>query len=171
MRKMLSLVIAACAVATGASACEVPASFELQQAGLIAPLEAQIGAGFGLYLHPILQIRRQHYGVDFIAGTGEPITAVASGRVVEAKYQGAYGNTVRIEHGGEIATLYAHLSRYADRLAEGTCVKAGDVIGFVGSSGLSSQPHLHFEVHRAGEPIDPAPFLGVVVTPDAAGRR
>jgi murein DD-endopeptidase MepM/ murein hydrolase activator NlpD len=91
------------------------------------------------------------------AGSGTPIHACRSGEVVIAGSQGGYGNAVVVNHGGGMATLYAHQSQIAASV--GQQVAAGDVIGYVGSTGMSTGPHLHFEVRLSGNPVDPAPYL------------
>lgn len=122
--------------------------------GLIAPVPGRISSGFGMRRHPILGYRRMHNGLDFRAAHGTPIYAVTDGRVQMAGRNGGYGNYVRIAHDGGLATAYAHLSRIA--VNNGASVKRGQVIGYVGSTGLSTGPHLHYEMYRNGRPIDPA---------------
>jgi murein DD-endopeptidase MepM/ murein hydrolase activator NlpD len=99
----------------------------------------------------------RHLGIDLHAEYGEPIHACLAGIVVSAGWRGGYGNAVIIDHGGGMATLYAHQSRMA--VSAGQTVNAGDVIGYVGSTGYSTGPHLHFEVRIGGNPVDPAPYL------------
>jgi murein DD-endopeptidase MepM/ murein hydrolase activator NlpD len=96
-----------------------------------------------------------HRGVDFAAARGTPIYAAGSGKVVYRGRNGAYGRYIRIRHNGSYSTAYAHLKRYAKRLRSGSRVKQGQVIGYVGSSGLSTGPHLHYEVMRNGRLINP----------------
>jgi murein DD-endopeptidase MepM/ murein hydrolase activator NlpD len=98
-----------------------------------------------------------HPGVDMDATYGEPIHACRGGTVVSAGWQGGYGNAVVIDHGGGMATLYGHQSRLG--VSAGQQVNAGDVIGYIGSTGFSTGPHLHFEVRISGNPVDPAPYL------------
>ncbi len=121
------------------------------------PVPGPITSPFGPRRHPILGYVRMHTGVDMSAGSGTPIKAAEAGNVIHASGFGGYGNTVIIAHGGGLSTLYAHQSRVAVRA--GDSVARGEVIGYVGSTGLSTGPHLHFEVRRNGSPIDPAPFL------------
>ena len=99
----------------------------------------------------------QHPGIDLHASYGDPIYACRAGTVVSAGWDGGYGNAVVIDHGGGMATLYAHQSRMA--VTVGREVSAGEVIGYVGSTGYSTGPHLHFEVRIDGNPVDPAPYL------------
>jgi murein DD-endopeptidase MepM/ murein hydrolase activator NlpD len=121
------------------------------------PVPGEIRSGYGMRHHPILGYSRMHTGADMAAGSGTPIRACRAGRVLIAGSQGGYGNTVVIDHGGWMATLYAHQSSIA--VSEGQQVSVGDVIGYVGSTGMSTGPHLHFEVRLSGNPVDPAPYL------------
>lgn len=118
-----------------------------------APVNGHITSGFGMRFHPILHYARMHAGIDFGAAWGSPIFAVSDGLVSYAGYHGGHGNYVRIEHGGGLATGYGHMSRFA--VSPGTQVHAGQVIGYVGSSGLSTGPHLHFETYRNGQTVNP----------------
>ncbi len=113
----------------------------------------KIGSQFGPRLHPILGITRLHAGGDMGAPSGTPIHAAADGTVVIASVRGGYGNAVVIDHGNSLGTVYAHQSRLT--VTPGQVVKRGDVIGYVGSTGLSTGPHLHFETRVKGLPIDP----------------
>jgi len=121
------------------------------------PVPGEIRSGFGMRYHPILHYSRMHTGADMAAGSGDPIHSCRSGEVIIAESCGGYGNCVVIDHGGWMATLYAHQSRIA--VSVGQHVNAGDVIGYVGSTGMSTGPHLHFEVRLSGNPVDPAPYL------------
>lgn len=123
----------------------------------VRPVPGAITSGFGPRRHPILGTVRQHTGVDMTAGYGTAIKAADDGRVIYSGYYGGYGNTVIIDHGGGISTLYAHQSELG--ASNGDWVDAGDVIGYVGSTGLSTGPHLHFEVRRSGKPVNPADYL------------
>jgi murein DD-endopeptidase MepM/ murein hydrolase activator NlpD len=122
---------------------------------------SRISSRFGLRHHPILGFTRLHAGVDFAAPPGTPVLAAGAGRVVMAGFNGGYGRWVEISHDGGLATGYAHLSRIAAGVHSRVRVRQGQVIGFVGSSGLATGPHLHFELHRNGRPVDP---LGVART-------
>ncbi|MBT8213706.1 MAG: peptidoglycan DD-metalloendopeptidase family protein [Acidimicrobiia bacterium] len=124
---------------------------------LMRPVPGPISSGFGPRLHPILGYTRMHTGADMSAGQGDPIVAGADGVVILAAYNGGYGNTVMIDHGGGMVTLYAHQSSLA--VVYGQTVATGDLIGYIGSTGLSTGPHLHFEVRINGEPVDPAQYL------------
>jgi hypothetical protein len=104
--------------------------------------------------HPILGYRRMHEGLDFKASHGTPIVAVSDGRVSAAGRAGGCGIAVRLEHGEGLSTRYCHMSRMA--VGAGQTVKRGQVIGYVGSTGLSTGPHLHYEMYRGGRVINPA---------------
>ena len=105
--------------------------------------------------HPILKVRRPHYGVDFAARTGTPIRTVADGRVTYSRWKGAYGRLVEVSHGGGMKTRYAHLRRYGPGIRRGVHVKKGQTIGYVGCSGLCTGPHLHFEMWQDNRYVDP----------------
>lgn len=105
--------------------------------------------------HPVLGVRRPHYGVDYAAPVGTPIRSTGPGRVVHRGWKGGYGRTVIIQHGSEYTTLYAHMSGYASGLSQGDRVQRGQVIGYLGGSGMVTGPHLHFEFHVNGDPRDP----------------
>lgn len=117
----------------------------------------RLTSAFGMRDHPILRQRRQHNGVDLAAPQGTPVYATADGVVEMARYYGSYGNYVQIGHGGDLETRYAHLSGYTVRL--GDEVRKGDLIGYVGSTGRSTGPHLHYEVRVANEPVNPIPYM------------
>jgi murein DD-endopeptidase MepM/ murein hydrolase activator NlpD len=108
-------------------------------------------------LHPILGYTRMHTGVDMSAPYGQEIKAGGAGRVILAGVYGGYGNTVIIDHGGGMTTLYAHQSQV--NVAYGDEVAAAQVIGYIGTSGLSTGPHLHFEVRISGKPVDPVAYI------------
>jgi murein DD-endopeptidase MepM/ murein hydrolase activator NlpD len=124
---------------------------------LVRPVPGAITSGFGMRFHPILGYTRMHTGVDMTAGYGEQIKAAGSGRVILAAPYGGYGNTVIIDHGGGMTTLYAHQSQF--NVSYGDQVAAGEIIGYVGSSGLATGPHLHFEVRINGTPVDPEDYI------------
>ena len=106
-------------------------------------------------LHPILKIRRPHHGVDYAAARGTPVETVASGTVDFVGRKGGYGNLVVIKHGKTYETMYAHLSKFAAGLKKGRKVQQGDLIGYVGSTGLATGPHLDFRMKRSGTFVDP----------------
>ncbi|MEO0539342.1 MAG: peptidoglycan DD-metalloendopeptidase family protein [Cyanobacteria bacterium P01_A01_bin.105] len=124
---------------------------------MIFPTAGRITSRFGTRTHPVLGYRRFHGGIDFGASTGTPVNAADSGRVIFSGWYGGYGNAVIIDHGGGITTLYGHNSRLL--VSEGQTVQQGQAIAAVGSTGLSTGPHLHFEVRRNGNPVDPLGFL------------
>jgi murein DD-endopeptidase MepM/ murein hydrolase activator NlpD len=119
----------------------------------VRPVAGPVTSSFGMRLHPILRRRRMHNGVDFGARYGETIRAAAGGEVVMASYMRGYGNTVVLDHGGGVTTLYAHCS--ALLVSEGHVVAQGRPIARVGTTGLSTGPHLHFEVRQNGTPVNP----------------
>lgn len=124
-----------------------------QVATMAWPVAGRITSGFGLRVHPILRFARMHRGIDFGAGYGAPIVAAADGHVTTSGWAGGYGRQVRISHGGGLVTSYSHMSRL---VAEpGSFVRQGQLIGYVGSSGLSTGPHLHYEVLRNGTAVNP----------------
>ena len=125
--------------------------------GFVRPAVGQIVSGFGNRLHPILGDYRLHAGVDYDGNTGDPIIASRSGVVILAEYYGGYGHTVILDHGDGFSTLYAHLSSY--NVSVGDTVAAGRTLGAMGSTGLSTGPHLHFEIRRNGTAVDPLPYL------------
>jgi murein DD-endopeptidase MepM/ murein hydrolase activator NlpD len=105
--------------------------------------------------HPVLKVNRPHLGVDYGAPIGTPVRAVGDGTVVFAKYNGGGGNTIRIRHNSVYETIYKHLNGYAKGIRSGVKVRQGQVIGYVGNTGLSTGPHLHFEFYHAGRYVDP----------------
>ncbi|NNE74237.1 MAG: peptidoglycan DD-metalloendopeptidase family protein [Acidimicrobiales bacterium] len=115
--------------------------------------DAVPGSPFGIRLHPILRVARMHAGQDIAANFGDEIRAVAAGVVVHAEQRGGYGLVTVIDHGDQLASVYAHQSSFT--VVVGQQVHRGELIGYIGSTGLSTGPHLHFEVRALGEPIDP----------------
>ncbi len=122
------------------------------------PLEGlKLTSSFGMRNHPILGGRRAHKGIDLGAPIGTPIYATADGVVSKASWFGGYGLYVSLEHGGDLETRYGHMSRL--NVAEGQMVHKGDVIGFVGTTGNSTGPHLHYEVRVDGQAVNPIPYM------------
>ena len=121
------------------------------------PSNAPITSGFGYRMHPILGYMRFHSGVDFGADYGSPILAADRGVVIFAGWYGGYGNAVILDHGNGITTMYAHAQELY--VSEGQTVERGKAIAATGSTGLSTGPHLHFEVRKDGEPVDPMGYL------------
>ncbi len=122
------------------------------------PIEGfRFTSAFGMRDHPVIGGRRAHKGIDLAAPTGTPIYATADGTVSKAEWFSGYGLYVALEHGGEIQTRYGHMSRL--NVASGQQVRKGDLIGYVGSTGRSTGPHLHYEVRVAGEAVNPVPYM------------
>ncbi|MFA8300336.1 MAG: peptidoglycan DD-metalloendopeptidase family protein [Hyphomicrobiales bacterium] len=129
----------------------------LRRSFLKAPLTySRISSRFSnSRLHPVLKIRRPHHGVDYAAPRGTPVLAVGDGTVTKAVYSGGAGRMVKIKHNSTYTTAYLHLSKFGSGIKSGKRVKQGDIIGYVGSSGLSTGPHLDFRFYRNGQPLDP----------------
>ncbi len=129
----------------------------LRKAFLKAPLQfSRISSHFSsARMHPILRIVRPHYGVDYAAPLGTPVRAIGDGKIISATNEGGAGRMVKIQHNSVYATGYMHLSKFGDGVRAGAFVKQGDVIGYVGSSGLSTGPHLDFRFYKNGSPVDP----------------
>lgn len=124
---------------------------------LRTPLDAaRISSGYGMRRHPILGYSRMHQGIDFAAPSGTPVYAAGEGTVVTAGWHGGYGRAVVIRHNGGISSLYAHLSSIPRGLRPGMRVRQAQVIGRVGSTGMSTGPHLHYELHRNSAAVNPA---------------
>jgi murein DD-endopeptidase MepM/ murein hydrolase activator NlpD len=121
------------------------------------PVSASVSSPYGYRIHPILGYRKLHTGIDLSVGYGVPIHACDSGTVIYATWMGGYGNVIIIDHGSGISTLYAHQSSLA--VSTGTRVTRGQTVGYVGSTGFSTGPHLHFEVRVNGNPVDPMGYL------------
>ena len=136
------------------------------------PLDtSRMTSNYGMRTHPVLGGRGAHHGIDLAAPSGTPVFATADGMVGMAQYYSSYGNYVQIEHGGALQTRYAHLSDYT--VQAGDMVRKGDLIGYVGSTGRSTGPHLHYEVRVDGQPVNPQPYMQaeVAVSTDAAEGR
>lgn len=139
----------------------------LRKAFLKAPLKfSHISSRFSSSrLHPILRIRRPHYGVDYAAPTGTPVHAVGDGRVTKVAFERESGRIVRIRHNSVYETAYMHLSRFGSGIKPGVYVKQGDIIGYVGMSGLATGPHLDFRFYFNGSPVDPLKVKAPPVEP------
>jgi murein DD-endopeptidase MepM/ murein hydrolase activator NlpD len=124
-----------------------------------APGYKRITSDFGWRVHPIYKTKKYHSGIDIGVPWGKKIVAAGNGKVIYADWYGGYGQTVMIDHGGGIVTLYAHNSSL--KVKTGSIVKAGDTVAIAGSTGLSTGPHLHFEVRKNGEVVNPKPWLGL----------
>ncbi len=119
----------------------------------------EISSEFSLdRFHPIRRERRPHWGVDLAASYGTPVRAAATGVVSVSGWETGLGNCVRIDHAAGVASTYGHLSKIAPVVVPGASVERGQVIGYVGSTGLSTGPHLHYELRRDGEHVDPLEF-------------
>lgn len=140
-----------------------------ESAGMTLPVGGRVTSAFGRRMHPLLGVTRFHKGIDLAAAAGTPIRAAADGRVVSAGWHGGYGRQVALAHDGGLATSYSHMSRILAR--PGEAVKRGDIIGLVGSSGLSTGPHVHFEATRGGRPIDPRSATIDLPVPMNAAQR
>lgn len=141
----------------------------LRKAFLKAPLVfSRISSRFsGGRMHPILKIVRPHHGVDYAAPLGTPVVSIGDGRVIDASYQSGSGRIVKIRHNSVYSTAYMHLSRFGEGIRAGVYVKQGQTIGYVGSSGLSTGPHLDFRFYRNGSPVDPLKVEAPPVEPVA----
>lgn len=130
----------------------------LRSAMMRTPLQSfrRVSSNFGVRTHPISGYRKMHQGIDFAAGTGTPVVAPADGVVVEARRWGGYGNWLRIRHPNGLESGYGHLSRYGSGIRAGQRVSQGQVVAYVGSTGASTGPHLHYEIWRRGQRINPA---------------
>ncbi len=150
-----------------------PEGDNMRKAFLRAPVDfTRVSSNFNPNrLHPILKTRRPHQGVDYAARTGTPIMAAGDGRVISAGPKGGYGNTVVLQHGGNVTTLYAHMSRIAPRARVGQRVSQGDIIGYVGMTGLATAPHLHYEYRINGVHKNPRTVELPHAEPVPAARR
>lgn len=133
-----------------------PEGESLRQAFIRTPVDVgRISSHFGPRKHPLLGYNRQHQGVDYAAPTGTPIRAAGNGRIVHRGTRGGYGKTVIIDHGNNYKTLYAHMNDYRSGQSVGSRVRQGEIIGYVGMTGLASGPHLHYEFHQRDKPVNP----------------
>jgi murein DD-endopeptidase MepM/ murein hydrolase activator NlpD len=145
----------------------------LRRAFLRAPLEfRRISSAFSTgRFHPILKKSRPHHGIDYAAASGTPIRAVGDGVVARAGWGGGYGNVVEIRHRSAYSSRYAHMRAFAPGIRPGVRVRQGDLIGYVGSTGLSTGPHLHYEFHENGRPINPSSIKYLTGDPVPGGSR
>lgn len=127
----------------------IPSQMPLQKATLTSD--------FGMRVHPVLGGRRAHKGIDLAAPTGTPVFATADGVVGMAQWYSSYGNYVQVEHGASLETRFGHLSAFT--VQAGERVRKGQLIGYVGSTGRSTGPHLHYEVRIAGDAVNPLPYM------------
>lgn len=136
--------------------------------GMVTPVNGVMTSTFGPRKHPILGTVRIHKGVDWAAPVGTPIAAAFDGEITFQGDGGSYGNLVKISHGNGRETRYAHMQKFAIAAGVGTKVKAGDIIGYIGTTGLSTGPHLHFELYQNGEAIDPLGTVTAIASDDSA---
>ena len=130
----------------------------------ISPLgeqnKVQVTSGYGMKMHPILKVEKLHNGIDLKAEEGTPVVATASGTIEIAEFDNDHGNYVQIKHSDTFETRYSHLKNFI--VKSGSEVNKGDIIGYVGNTGMSTAPHLHYEVRKNGEPVDPKPYMNIV---------
>ena len=159
--------------ANGAASYYTPEGMSMRRQFLRTPVEfSRITSRFSSgRFHPILKTRRAHTGVDYGAPVGTPVRATSTGRILSLGLKGGYGQCVVIRHGGAYSTLYAHLSRFNANLRVGSYVEQGQVIGYVGKTGLATGPHLHYEFQVNGEHRNPLTYKFPGSTPIAAENR
>ena len=139
----------------------------IQKALMKTPINgARLSSPFGMRKHPIDGFNKMHRGTDFAAPMGTPIMASGSGTIKKAGWCGGGGNCVVIRHNTTYETIYAHMSKFAKGIKKGVRVKQGQTIGYVGSTGLSTGPHLHYEVIKDGEKVNPAHYYFNDLTPE-----
>lgn len=144
----------------------------LRKAFLKAPLSfRRISSSFShSRRHPILKVNRPHHGIDYVAPTGTPVSATADGRVSFIGSKGGYGKLIILSHRNGLQTYYGHLSRFAAGMRSGKQVQQGDLIGYVGATGIATGPHLHYEMRQSGSPINPNRFKAIAGEPVVASR-
>src|SRR4051794_21324336 len=130
--------------------------------------DGRLQSGFGLRRHPILGFSRMHTGVDWVTRIGAPILSAGDGAVIKAEWAVGYGLRAEIQHADGVVTTYSHMSRFGSDIAPGTEVRQGQVIGFLGSTGLSTGPHLHYEVMFNGQFVDPMEIVEIYVPEGAS---
>jgi len=145
----------------------------LRKAFLKAPLSfRRISSYFSKKrFHPVLKIYRPHHGIDYAAATGTPVSAVGDGKITFAGRKGAYGNLIIITHNNGYKTYYGHLSRFRKGIRQGIRVKQGDLIGYVGATGLATGPHLHYEMRRSDTPINPSSVKNIAGKPIPSSQK
>ena len=141
----------------------------LRQLPAIRPANGRIISNFGMRRHPILKVRKMHEGIDFLLRRGTPVMVTANGTVKRAEQSPSYGKVIEVKHPeSEYMTRYAHLSKIPDDIYHGATVQRGDTIGYSGNTGLSTGPHLHYEVRKLdGEALDPMHFLMPDMSPES----
>lgn len=140
---------------------------ELRQMPAILPADGPVVSGFGMRRHPVLGVRKMHYGLDVLVDAGSPVVSSGAGIVRETEFSASYGNYVMIDHEATgYTTLYAHLSEIESGLRPGRRVERGDVVGYSGSTGRSTGPHVHYEVRDGdGRAVNPVQFFAPSMTP------
>ncbi len=158
--------------ATGRTDYFTPDGNSVRKAFLRAPVDFRVSSSFNPNrLHPVLKTRRPHRGVDYAAPSGTPIKAAGDGKVIFRGVKSGYGNVVILQHGGNITTLYAHMSRFASSVRAGTRVRQGQTIGYVGATGLVTGAHLHYEYRLNGVHRNPRTVKLPQADPIAAEYR
>ncbi len=149
-----------------------PQGLSLRRAFLRTPVElSRISSRFAMRLHPVLKTWRAHTGVDYAAPTGTPVRATAAGRIAALGWNGGYGKAITVRHGGAYGTLYGHLSRFHPSLRVGSLVEQGQIIGYVGATGLATGPHLHYELQVNGKHQNPLTFRFPGAAPISAEHK
>ncbi|HUO96800.1 MAG TPA: M23 family metallopeptidase, partial [Steroidobacteraceae bacterium] len=143
-----------------------------RKAFLLAPVQfSRISSGFGNRWHPILNRMRAHRGIDYAAPVGTPVRAAGEGRVAFRGVEGGYGNVVMVRHSGGVETVYGHLSHFAPSLYVGKRVHQGELVGYVGMTGLATGPHLHYEYRVGGVHRNPASIRTLPAEPISPALR
>lgn len=159
-------------IADGASEYMDDSGVALDHALLRTPLDRpRVTSGFGMRLHPLLGYTRLHRGIDLGAPEGSAVIAAGDGMVEEVRWAGDAGRRVKLRHSPGLETVYAHLSAWAPGLSSGRAVRQGQVIGYVGATGLTTGPHLHYEVLVSGQPVDPRGQLAAETRPLVGAER
>ena len=134
-----------------------PEGYSIKKSLLRTPINgARVSSRYGMRRHPVLGYSKMHKGIDFAASRGTPILAAGSGTIIYMARYGSFGNYVKIKHNSIYSTAYAHTQRFNPRFRVGSKVKQGDVIAYVGTTGRSTGPHLHFELLQNGRQINPS---------------
>ncbi len=136
---------------------KTPPASVVSSSGYVRPVSGRITSPYGYRIHPIYGVRKMHTGIDYAASHGTPVVSVKSGTVILRQYNSSYGNYIIVDHGGGVSSLYAHLSGFA--ISYGQSVSQGQKIGYIGSTGASTGPHLHFEIRINGSHVNPANYI------------
>lgn len=145
---------------------------QLSQMPAVLPANGPVVSGYGVRWHPVLRVRKMHHGLDVLVDSGSPVVASGDGIVRKTEFSASYGNYVMIEHPATgYSTLYAHLSEIDSKWRPGSTIERGDVVGYSGSTGRSTGPHVHYEVRNAdGETVNPIYFFAPSMTPEEYER-